>query len=231
MGEWLPHLWRNDEGGLEAVATDFIVIKFTRMFGGVDLFSIPELLHIKALLKEADQGLLFSKKTRKSVHEDLLKLAEAESSEKLILLLSVLQKLVVSKEYQTLSGPNFSLPKEVAGENRLHKVINHISANFARDIKLNDIAEIAAMTPPAFCRFFKTRTNKTFSLFLNEVRISKACQLLINGEAAINQICYDVGFSSLTNFNRTFKSFKGISPSSYRDSYSNFRQHNFKEVS
>lgn len=231
VGQWLPHLWRNDEDNPEGVATDFIVVKFTRMFGNVDLFAMPELLHIKALLKEANQGILFSKKTRKLVHDDLLKLTTAESSEKLILLLNILRTLVIAADYQTLSGLNFAIPKQVAGENRLQKVINYISANFSQNIGLDDISKIAVMTPPAFCRFFKTRTNKTFSLFLNEVRISKACQLLINGEAPIKQICYDVGFSSLTNFNRTFKNFKGISPSSFRDSYSTFRQHNFQEVS
>ena len=160
-----------------------------------------------------------------------MKLTEAESSEKLILLLSVLRTLARSNDYQTLSGPNFAIQKEVAGENRLKKVINYISTNYFQNVSLDEISKIAVMTPPAFCRFFKTRTNKTFSSFLNEVRISKACQLLINGEAPIKQICYDVGFSSLTNFNRTFKSFKGISPSSYRDNYSNFRLHNLTEVS
>lgn len=231
VGQWLPHLWRNDEDRLEEVITDFIVIKFNRMFGEVDLFSMPELLHIKALLKEANKGLLFSDTTRKLVHHQLLELSTAESSEKLILLLSVLRTLAHSKDYQALSGPNFSIPKDIAGENRLQKVINHISVNFSQNIGLEDISKIAVMTPPAFCRFFKARTNKTFSLFLNEVRISKACQLLINGEAPIKQICYDVGFSSLTNFNRTFKSFKAISPSEYRDNYSNFRQHIVIEVS
>jgi len=231
VGQWLPHLWRNDKENSETGKTDFIVIKFTKMFGNVDLFSMPELLHIKALLNEANQGILFSKKTRKSVHDDLLKLTTAESSEKLILLLRILRTLVKSKNYQTLSGPNFAIPKDVAGENRLQKVINFISTNFSQNISLEDISKIAVMTPPAFCRFFKTRTRKTFSSFLNEVRISKACLLLINGESPIKRICYDVGFSSLTNFNRTFKSFKGISPSTYRDSFTNFRQHNLKEVS
>lgn len=230
VGQWLPHLWRNDESDIHGDKTDFIVIKFTRMFGDIDLFSMPELVHINALLREANKGVLFSKKTRKSVRNDLLKLTEAESSEKLILLLSVLRTLALSNDHQTLSGPNFAIQKEVAGENRLQKVINYISTNYFQNVSLDEISKIAVMTPPAFCRFFKTRTNKTFSSFLNEVRISKACQLLINGEAPIKQICYDVGFSSLTNFNRTFKSFKGVSPSGYRDNYSNFRLHNLTEV-
>jgi AraC-like DNA-binding protein len=75
------------------------------------------------------------------------------------------------------------------------------------------------MTPPAFCRFFKNSTNKTFLQFLNEFRVGKSCQLLINGEKNIKQICYEVGFNSLTNFNRVFKSFKGQSPTEYRAAF------------
>jgi AraC-like DNA-binding protein len=231
VGEWLPHLWRNDEGTAKDSTVDFIVVKFPKTLDGVDLFSLPELSSIKRLLKESNRGLFFSKDIRSSVHKKLLQLSTSTSSEKLISFLSVLQKLAGSTDHKHLTGPSFSIPREVAGENRLHKVINHISTNYAQNITLDDISKIAAMTPPAFCRFFKARTNKTFSLFLNEVRISKACQLLINGESSIKRICYEVGFSSLTNFNRTFKNFKGISPSSYRDSYSIFRQQNFESVS
>jgi AraC-like DNA-binding protein len=223
VGQWLPHLWRNDEVDSDEVSTDFIVIKFTRIFGNVDLFTIPELSKIKMLLKVADQGILFSEDTRKLVHDDMLKISSAVASEKLILLLTILNTLVKNMNYQILSGPSFSIPKQIAGENRLQKVINHISINFAQNISLEEISRLAVMTPPSFCRFFKTRTNKTFSLFLNEVRISKACQLLINGEQSITQICYDVGFSSLTNFNRNFRNFKGVSPSIYRNGYNNFR--------
>ncbi|TMM53413.1 AraC family transcriptional regulator [Maribacter algarum] len=231
VGEWLPHLWRNDEDVTDDEVVDFIVVKFPKILGGIDLFSLPELTHIKALLKESNQGILFSGKTQALVHDSLLKLSTASSSEKLISFLGILQTLSKSRDHKILSGPNFSIPKELAGENRLHKVINYISANYSQNISLEEISKIAAMTPPAFCRFFKTRTNKTFSLFLNEVRISKACQLLINGEAPIKQICYDVGFSSLTNFNRTFKNFKDTSPSSFRDRYSSFRQQNIELVS
>jgi len=231
VGEWLPHLWRNDERTTKDEVVDFIVVKFPKVLDGVDLFSLPELTHIKALLKESNQGLLFSNKVRAMVHDTLLKLCTASSSEKFISFLGILQTLSRSKDHKTLSGPNFSIPKEVEGENRLQKIINYISANYAQRISLNEIAKIAAMTPPAFCRFFKIRTGKTFSLFLNEVRISKACQFLINGEAPIKQICYDVGFSSLTNFNRTFKNFKGTSPSSFRDSYSSFREQNLELIS
>lgn len=226
VGEWLPHLWRNDVGATDGADVDFIVVKFPKIFEGVDLFSLPELTHLNSFLKESDQGILFSKEMRSKVHGSLLELSSCPTSEKLIIFLSILHTLSKDPNYKKLSGPNFSIPKQVSGENRLQKVIGYMSANYDKNISLDEISNIAVMTPPAFCRFFKTRTNKTFSLFLNEVRISKACQLLINGEEAVKQICYLVGFSSLTNFNRTFKSFKGKSPSAYRDHYGKFRSQN-----
>ncbi|MEX0288284.1 MAG: AraC family transcriptional regulator [Flavobacteriaceae bacterium] len=231
VGEWLPHLWRNDASTSRETGADFIVVKFTKSLYGVDLFSIPELTRIKSLLTQSDRGVLFSAPTRSKVHGLLLELCSSEASEKLIIFLKILQILAGDKNSKKLSQEKFSLSKEEHGGNRLHKVINYISANYARNITLEEISGIAVMTPPSFCRYFKTRTNKTFSLFLNEVRISKACQLLINGETSIKQICYEVGFSSLTNFNRTFKNFKGTSPSQFRARYGEFRKQNAELIS
>lgn len=223
VGEWLPHLWRNDVTYEEErdtdEETDFIVIKFAKDFEGVNLFSLPELSEIKALLLAARRGILFSNQVLPELHELIIQLSESQSAEKLILFLRILQKLTRDENYKQLSGSGFATPVQASGESRLQNVINYISSNYSRTISLEEISGIAHMTPPAFCRFFKNSTHKTFSLFLNEVRISKACQLLINGEMSMKQICYEVGFNSLTNFNRTFRNFKGETPSVYRAKY------------
>lgn len=218
VGAWLPHLWRNDvqeENGKEA---DFIVIKFRENFGDIQLFSLPELAKIKKLLQRSHRGLFFSAKVREQVHEIILQLVDCHGAQKLILLLQVLDILCEEEEVNTLSSPGFIRPVETLVEDRLQTVINYIFTNYQKNISLEEIAEVAIMTPPAFCRFFKKQTNKTFSHFLNEFRVEKSCQLLINNEKPIKQICYEVGFNSLTNFNRTFKSFKRIPPSQYRKS-------------
>lgn len=221
VGEWLPHLWRND-ADFDGKA-DFIVVKFSSEFLGVNLFSLPELTEIRKMLKKSRRGILFSPQTQILIGQTLLQLSESKSVEMLINFLKVLDILSKDDSYQLLSSPDFVLPATGPSENRLQKVITYISNNYSRSIKLEEISSIAHMTPPAFCRFFKNRTHKTFSHFLNEVRISKACQLLINGENSIKEICYEVGFNSLTNFNRTFRSIKGETPSSYRASYNLFR--------
>ncbi len=224
VGEWLPHLWRNDVGMSGVVDSDFIVIKFRKDFEGVDIFSLPELSEIRSLMKRSYRGILFPESVLPKIQDIILQLCESNSSLKIINFLKILQILSEEKDYQFLSSPNFSLTTQISDENRLQKVINYISTNYTREISLEEIAEIAIMTPPAFCRFFKTRTNKTFSLFVNEVRVSKACQLLINGENSMKQICFKVGFGSLTNFNRTFRNFKGMAPSSYRANYRVYRE-------
>ncbi len=223
VGQWLPHLWRNDEGGEGSGEADYIVVKFSRMLKGIDLFSLPELTAINQLLKSSIRGLLFSSITGEKIHELMIQLSGSSASERIILFLRVMEILAQDQQYEYLCSPDFTLPKEVSSENRLQTVINHIFSHFATDITLDEISGVACMTSPAFCRFFKGRTNKTFFSFLNEFRVNKACQLLISGDLPMKEVCYEVGFRSLTNFNRTFKKIKEITPSEYRDHYLKLR--------
>ena len=224
VGEWLPHLWRNDAIiNVEEGQADYIIIKFLKSFEGVNLFSLPELSEIRQLLLKSQRGLLFSQAALPKVHDLIIELHESKSTNKIINFLRLLQILAKEEQVQALSNPEFVLPTQVAKENRLQKVINYIFTNYTQPITLEEIAGVAYLTPPAFCRFFKNSTNKTFFHFLNEFRISKSCQLLINGEKSIKEVCYEVGFNSLTNFNRAFKTFKKVTPSAYRSQYRAFQ--------
>lgn len=224
VGKWLPHLWRNEKLDTDSEVNDFIVVKFLDNFNEVNLFQLPEFEAVRSLLARASQGVKFSASVISKIEPILLDLISSKSTGRIISFLKVLDLLAAEKKFELLSSKEFVLPTGKSSENRLQKVINYISLNYANKIGLEKIAEVACMTPPSFCRFFKNSTNKTFSNFLNEIRVSKACHLLINGEESINQICYQVGFNSITNFNRMFKSFKNLTPSAYREKYSPFNQ-------
>ena len=88
--------------------------------------------------------------------------------------------------------------------------------NFTETIKLDDISSIANMTSTAFCKYFKGKTGKTFSSFVNEVRIGQACKLIGNESLDISEICYSCGFNNLTNFNRNFKHFTKMTPTEFK---------------
>ncbi len=216
IGKWLPHLWRHDNSREVEKEADYINIKFLKEYKGINIFSLPELLQINQLLNSSSRGLLFDKNSIPMVHQLIVELVNSRSAEKMILFLQILQILCEQEDVQCLTSQDFILPTHNAVEDRLQKVINYIFKNYTRTITLNDISKIALLTPPSFCRFFKNRTNKTFFNFLNEFRISKACQLLTNTHKTTKEICYEVGFNSMTNFHRTFKMFRQTSPMEYR---------------
>lgn len=220
LGSGVPHVFKNDKNASQN-EVDYIVIKFNRIIGGQDLFKIPELAPINRFLKRAGKGLIFSDTTVMKLKKQLIKLAKSKNEDRIILLLKVLKILSAQEDYNELSTDTFLLKNTSAGEDRTKKVINYISENYNKNISLEDLASISYMTTNSFCRYFKNRTGKTAFQFIREFRINKACQMLINGEKNISQICFDTGFNSLSSFNRVFKSLKQISATEYKSKYSN----------
>src|SRR5699024_3199880 len=106
---------------------------------------------------------------------------------------------------------------------RIQKIYDYVLENFQNTIKLDEIAQQANYTTPAFCRYFKKHTGKTFTQFLNELRVNEVCKLLIEEREnlSISEIAYKCGFNSITNFNRIFKTIMGCSPMKYRKQYFN----------
>jgi AraC-like DNA-binding protein len=91
-----------------------------------------------------------------------------------------------------------------------------IQNNFNNKIALKQVADLLHLTESNFCKFFKKATGKTYSDYLNEMRINEACRLLVQTEKSVNQIAFDCGFETLSYFNRVFLNKKGITPSGYR---------------
>jgi len=218
MGSGLPHLFKNEQTN-ESVPVDYIIIKFTKLFNGQPIFSLPEFSEISRFLKLANRGVVFSKKVTNKIKKQIIALSESTGADSVINLFGILRILSTEKDFKFLSSDHFSLKNSTKGEDRIQKVINYIADNYTKDITLEDLAEVAFMTTNSFCRYFKGRTGKTVFQFIREYRINKACQMLINGEKSISDICFDTGFNSFSTFNRIFKSLKNISASEYKKKY------------
>jgi AraC-like DNA-binding protein len=218
IGSNVPHLFKDDYKDDEA-STDSIVLKFNNLFKGQNLFTLPEFQNIANFLKTAGRGIIFSKKTVKKVKKILIQLSKSEGAERFVHLFAVLNILANEENFQYLASEHFTLKTTNKGDDRTQKVIEYISENYNKDISLDDLAQVAFMTTNSFCRYFKKRTGKTVFQFLREFRINKACQMLINGEKTIAEICYDTGFNSFSSFNRIFKDLKNISASEYKSRY------------
>ena len=219
VGSYLPHLWRNDmafytkKKKKKPVKT--IVTKFTRNFLGEDTFNNPEFADIKKLLTDSKYGICFGSDISDQLKEEILELPSLSRPEQSIQLLSILHNLATTSDKDFLSSTDM---RQYATEQsyRIDNVIKYISDNYAVNIGLNDVASVACMTTNSFCRFFKKMTNKSFTQFLNEVRIRNASRMLIQDDVSISTVCYAVGYNSITNFNKQFKQIMGTTPKEYR---------------
>lgn len=223
VGPNLPHLWRNNPDYYSASSEKTvrtIVIKFHPDFLGKDLFSIADFARINSMLERAKHGIHFSLKTSNYIKKDIFYLLGCSGAEKVINLLSVLDRLSQSEDYQLLSTSDMR-QKVDDKKKRWDHVIKYMSDNYSNDISLADVAEVACMTTNSFCRFFKNWTNKSFTEYLNEIRINNAARLLVQNEDSISNICFQVGYRSTTNFNRQFKRIIGITPGEYKKSIRN----------
>ncbi|WP_139957382.1 AraC family transcriptional regulator [Flavicella sediminum] len=219
VGPYLPHLWRNDSSYYderEESNVKTIVIKFTRDFIGEDTFDKPIFSEISKMLEDSKYGVCFGKDMAISLHDDLIQLVDLSPAKQSIKLFDILHRLSLTKDKNVLSSSDM---RQSTSENseRIDVVLKYISDNYASYIGLNDVSEIACMTTNSFCRFFKKMTNKSFTQFLNEVRIRNASRLLIQDSKPVSEICYLVGYNSITNFNKQFKQIMGATPKSYRE--------------
>jgi len=218
MGAGLPHLFKNEEKDVSSSA-DYIIVKFKDLFESESFFSLPEFSTINNFLKNAERGILFSKKTVKKVKRLLIELADSKGTDRILLFIQVFKIISEAEDYQYMASEGFFLKSSSKGEDRIQKVIDYITENYIKDISLEDLADVSYMTTNSFCRYFKNRTGKTAFEFIREFRVNKACQMLINGEKSIADICYDTGFNSFSSFNRIFKNLKNISASEYKNKY------------
>jgi transcriptional regulator GlxA family with amidase domain len=118
-----------------------------------------------------------------------------------------------------LSSIGFRHDFEAAENDRINNIYNYSISNFKRKIQLADVAEIAKVSPNSFCRYFKSRTGKTYSQFINEIRVGTACKLLIENRISVKEICYQSGFHNFASFHKYFKEITGKSPLNYQKEY------------
>jgi AraC-like DNA-binding protein len=192
-----------------------LILQFTEEFLGVDFLQKPELLAIRQLLKRSRRGISFDSDTIQKVAQVLLQMHTMNETRKLLTLLEVLNTLSETENFRYLTPKDY-VYDHTQDESRMHCVNRYVYEHFSEKITIGKIATVANMTESSFCRYFKSRTLKSFIKFLNEVRISYACKLLNNDSYSVTDACFESGFTNLSYFNRQFKSIMGMSPKGYK---------------
>ena len=161
-------------------------------------------------------GISFQNKTRKLLVKKINNLLEYNEMERLIKFLDVLHIASNSKDYKLLASPLF---KETIfnSDAKINLVFEYIMDNFSNPITLDEVAAIASMNKTAFCRYFKKRTKKTFSSFLNEIRIGYSCKLIQEEHIPVTEAAYLSGYNSPSHFHKQFRLLKNISPTEFQN--------------
>jgi AraC-like DNA-binding protein len=148
------------------------------------------------------------------------KIIHQEGLEKMVSFFELLNLLCTAKNYRLLAGNNYVNLYTDRDQSRMDKVFKHIFSNFKKEISLKEISAVAGLNVHSFCRFFKSRTQKPFTTFVNELRIGHACKLLHKNQFTMVQLADKCGYNNVTHFNRFFKRLKGVTPKEYRRSVS-----------
>ena len=226
VGSNLPHYWRDDDDH----TSDFTnrmpystVVHFSEDFWGNRFLDLPENKPIKQILERAQRGLLLSGQLRVKIAMLMERILSADGPERIMTLFEILLSISRSDEYHALSSMGYQYDFSESENDRINAIYNHTLSHFSQKISLEEIAGIAGMVPNSFCRYFKSRTGKTYSQFLMEIRIGHSCKLLIERNMSIKQLCFESGFMNFSCFHKRFKEVTGQSPQSYRQAFTETR--------
>lgn len=218
----LPHVWKNDIDFYERNPNLHVVvyvIHFNEDAFGEKFFTLPEFAHIRQLFILGQQGVLIKGADHGEISGLIKNVCSATGLDRLVLFLKTLNRFANAREYELLSNPGYIGTVNTSDTERINKVVNFLMENYKQEINADEIANLVNMNKSSFCRYFKSRTHKTCSQFLNEIRIAHACKLLVNSNMTATQVCYETGYNNISHFNRQFKLTTGTTTKDYTKAY------------
>ncbi len=216
--ENLEHVWK--QGECRSNSIHEITIQFSSDIFSDSLLMRNQFESIRKMLDRAKQGLVFPLSAIMKVYSKLSKISEEQIGFYQILkILEILYELSLCENSRELSNTSFTQVQPTSDSRRISKIESYIADHYREDITLPQLANLAGMTASSFSRFFKTRAGRTLSDYLIDIRIGAAARMLVDSTNTIQEICFECGFNNLSNFNRTFKRRKTITPKEFREVY------------
>ncbi len=216
VGSNVPHSWITDEGfNASPEEIEVFVIQFDiEVFNQLDTFI--EFDRIRSLFKGSERGIFFKGPENTDLIDTLSAISAATGFEKLLHLLNLLNGMAGHSGKVYLNELNYKAVLSQNLEKRILKVCNYIHERYKQDISIGELADLIAMNPTAFCRFFKRILGKTVGEYIVQLRMSYVCNQIQHTTMPIYQIAYESGFSSIAHFNKQFKKSMGRTPTAYR---------------
>lgn len=218
IGPDLPHDWMGDLAPGEHLSGRDVVLQFN----GASLMNLrplmPELGDLQLVFERARRGLEFFGETASEAARLLEAIGPAKGLERLVLFLQLLGVLLNAprNNAKCLASACYAPTFDAKSAERIHKAFEYLQAELAGDIRVSVIADRLHMSEPGFSRFFKRVTGHGFIDLMRKLRVQRACRLLLQTQRSVADICFEVGYGNLSNFNRHFRYEMKVTPSEYR---------------
>lgn len=221
LGANLPHAWLSDEyAGQKYDRHPSVVVQFRPSYLLGNLINLPEMVDVLRLLQISKRGILFKGKEAAEIGKTISEMVNHSGADRLVGLLNCLNRLSKIENIKLLASEDYNPSTKDLNDDRIRKVCQFINRNFPDpNLDLSMIPQLAAMNSSAFSRLFKKNMGRTLTQYVNELRVGMACRRLINSDKKILEICLEVGFSNLSNFNRRFLELTNTTPSQYRKKF------------
>ncbi|AOW09948.1 AraC family transcriptional regulator [Flavobacterium gilvum] len=219
IGSNLPHFLKSDDiyhSAESVLRVKGTIIQFEKEFMYYAINNYPHFIKIKNLFQESERGIFFAKDCSKKLKNLLEKISLENGLNQLFSFLEILKEMSEIESRQRISTSDF-VNETIYDTTRIDKIISYLNKNYTRNVTLDEIASFAAMNPSAFCRYFKSKTGKSFKNYIIDMRIGYACKLLMMEDISISQLSIKCGFETLSYFNRAFKKNTGYVPSQYKN--------------
>lgn len=214
-GPRLPHNWVSTDVPEGGVVQRDLVIQFLHAPIETGSQNIPELREVLPLLERAKHGIeFFGISAQAAAHWQRVKAHHGLA--RFGAFCDYLNELAQCTDYRLLSNTQMQSVDSDTQIDQINVIVTRINEHLSDPLSAADLALELGMSESGFSRFFRRATGNTFTDFVNHVRVSRACQLLMESDLKITDIGYQVGFNTIANFNRRFLDIKGMTPSDYR---------------
>ena len=176
---------------------------------------IDELRDVLPLLERARLGIEFFGMTARA-HACLQQIKPLHGVKRFSEFLRFLGELAECTDYGLLSSVPLQSFDDDASLAQISGIVDCISEHSGEPFSMAELSRRVGMSESQFSRYFRRATGNTFTDFVNRLRITRACQLLMETDRYISNVCYDCGFNNVANFNRRFLEIKGMTPKEFR---------------
>jgi AraC-like DNA-binding protein len=215
----MPHTWASTATLEQGQPHTAIVIWFARKWAFQLAELCPEYSALRRLLQNASTGLAFTPEIAADVEKQLPQLLSEIPQVRLHTALNLLVR-IAGERVTNLSKNATSIPALNDGEPaQLTRVLNHLHQRFQEPVSIAGLCKVGNISERSLHRLFVKHTGASVSEYLCKLRIGRACMRLAETDLPISLIAFEVGLANLANFNRQFRSVRGITPSGYRKSF------------